>query len=172
MVNKISLILLIILSVGCGRQLPDFKSIDKLPYWDVSIDSELEPFVTKFENQFNKQISFGVLMVDELEDYKNGGLLDDNVMGVCWKSYDGAERVIEVKRDTFNAMNENMKEELIYHELGHCELNRLHRDTYFNNRCPTSIMNKYIFSENELKYCYKHNEDWYSYYMNELINNI
>ena len=168
MVNKISLILLIILSVGCGRQSPDFQSIERLPYWDNSVSPELAEFVDSFETKFDKQISFGVLIVDELNDYKNGGLLDDNVIGVCWKSYDGSERVVEIKRDSFIGMSKYRQEELIYHELGHCKLNRMHKESYFDNRCPTSIMNPYIFSEQEITNCYTYDEPSYKYYMDEL----
>jgi len=60
-------------------------------------------------------------------------------------------------------------EQLVYHELGHCVLNLDHNDSTFVDdygEWPSSIMNSYLFSDNELlNYFYEK----YDVYIPELI---
>lgn len=47
----------------------------------------------------------------------------------------------------------NQREELIFHELGHCVLGREHNNSLFSSGCPKSIMNEYEMTSE----CYESN---------------
>lgn len=49
-------------------------------------------------------------------------------------------RSIVIDKRRWFELSEAAKEILIYHELGHCELNRMHREDRYDNRRPKSIM--------------------------------
>jgi hypothetical protein len=71
--------------------------------------------------------------------------LDDNKVGVCVRWSDG-HRQIQIDQYYWeNSLDEGEKQEVINHELGHCDLNRDH-DTRTANGYPISIMYPYVFS--------------------------
>ena len=158
---------ILLLLVGCGRGSFDMIETNQMPDVTEVISVELLPVVEKFENLIGKQIQFNLSLEPKLIDYKNGGFLDDDIVGVCWKSSNGDNRRVEIKEDAFNKMNKEAQEELIYHELGHCELDRGHLDTYFSEGCPKSIMNMFAFSDWQINNCYTPYKT--DYYLPELI---
>ena len=64
-------------------------------------------------------------------------------------------------------MSEERRQELIFHELGHCELNLDHDETYNEtDNCPTSIMNPFVFGDYGVDNCYTPK---FNYYINQLF---
>lgn len=91
-------------------------------------------------------------MVDELQDLE---------LGVC--SVNNEIRIIKVLSSTWKPLTDAGKEQIVYHELGHCGLGRAHLDGTLLDGSPRSIMNSKHF--NDSAYLYYHD-----YYMHELFH--
>ncbi len=64
---------------------------------------------------------------------------EENVAGRCSYGY-YTDRKIIIDEDFFNRSNTAFREMIIFHELGHCFLNRGHREDQFENGICKSIM--------------------------------
>ena len=69
---------------------------------------------------------------------------------------------IEVDKENWESMTELQKENLIFHELGHCVLGRGHTEWQIPNECPSSYMYKAVMSN----YCL---EKYYYDYIGEMF---
>jgi hypothetical protein len=154
----IRFVLLIFLAVsvsGCGI-ICSQEGTGDVPEMVRHVDPVLESYVGRFESEF-KPINYGVKVT-----------VIGNAAGICYKWSTG-ERKVDIDTKSFNDMNEDQREELIYHELAHCSLGRNHKDstTLFADVpgvWPASVMRTYAFSISEAStYMYKRD-----YYINEL----
>lgn len=103
-----------------------------------SIEKDLEVYVQSFKSRTGVTPKSDVVF----------GALDGTTAGICEVWSDGYTKVT-VDREYFDTINENQREELMYHELGHCELDRDHSEamTYKGGkRVPESVMYPYVFS--------------------------
>lgn len=147
------LLIFVFLLHGDGKQIP-------------FIHSEILPYVREFESLYGKKTEnisitftsfFGSSVVGICQSYsKNGGWYRD--------------KVIKLDRDYWNESSKAAKEILVFHELGHCELERDHDDEFLTTNedgipvlMSKSIMNSYII--NETKYIENR-----TYYIIELFN--
>lgn len=112
------------------------------------------PYVEKFENDaeaINQTSNFHVGDIP----INFGDTRKDTYDGVCLK-YPNGDREIIIKKSWWDNTDVTQREVLIYHELGHCRLNRSHDDsTYLNQK--TSIMNPIVptsYSYNQHKFGY------------------
>lgn len=115
-------------------------------------DPELKPYFTHFEN------TFGVYpwhVSAKFED-KNK---DPKVMGGC--GFRGATLQITIYRNHWSKLGKYGKEQLMFHEFGHCVFSRKHTPLPMFPMMPTSIMNEYFIMES---YYEAHRID----YINEL----
>jgi len=128
----IQLILVLLISLICLGRL-EFRRID------YNSDKELQPYVKefiKYANLYWKDCWENREIHIELGDIQN--IYPDvstRVIGICNML---SKRII-IDIDFFNYANEYEREEVIFHELGHCYLDRPHIKTRISNR-PTSIM--------------------------------
>ena len=165
------IIFILILLVGCGRQSLDIRDADTLPNVENRIDAQLLSFVEDFEAEFNAPVWMDVRLKTELKDYAYGGTLHDDVIGVCWQTKSGNNKLIEIKKEAFYKMSYHAKQQLLYHELGHCVLEKGHTDPndtlsiIKEDGCKSSIMDVYAFAEQEITNCYK---PQINYYLDEL----
>lgn len=86
-----------------------------------------------------------------------------NYIGMCTKT--SSEVSIQISHNFWSKANYYEKEQLIFHELGHCLLNREHNnDTgyYNNNFVKKSIMSEYLLDYTLYKY-------YRFYYIEELF---
>lgn len=97
------------------------------------------PYVAKFEAD---SIAQGApVKVDNL--IVQFGVMDFSAeRGDCTISGD-LTPVITLDQEYWNSTDEPGREALIYHELGHCILRRVHRNTLNGDGIPISDMNKY-----------------------------
>lgn len=65
-------------------------------------------------------------------------------VGVCTK-WSSGYRQIEIDPTYWNNISEDIKLQLIFHELGHCDLNRGHTSEIASNGYPVSFMYPYTF---------------------------
>jgi hypothetical protein len=129
--KKLILIFLLISTLSCQKQ-----TLEPTVY---QIDKDLQPFVTTFAEEAKKR---GIDI-----KYENLIMIFDssaeNLCGKCTKLPSEGQRTIKIKKDFLcwkGVPNQN-KEALVFHELGHCLLGRVHRDDLLPNKADASLMN-------------------------------
>lgn len=83
--------------------------------------------------------------------------------GLC--SYKDKPFVVQLNKRLWSESSDTQKEMLLLHELGHCVLDRRHREGRLPNGGPESLMNMTQKGDDEF---YKANK---KYYLNELFQN-
>lgn len=139
--------LLLLLNSGCGSGLAQKKHV---------IDPEFLQLVDLFELEQE-------VIVDIDIEFKK---IDYPTVGLCFYSVGLDNKKhglnIQIDPDFWNKSSNEQREELLFHELGHCILGRDHIETMLKYNTPKSVMYPYVF-ESAYK---KHRE----YYVNELKN--
>ena len=151
----------LLLLVSCGSNL-DHRESD-----DIVGDGYKDPALSEYLNNFEEDMGIeipGHLSISIVDDlYK---ISNPNVDAVCWSnSKTKVGEKIEIRRSRWEVLSEASREQLLYHELGHCVLNRDHRNDDSSTWCPSSIMNKYTFTEGQIQNCYIPD---HTYYLEEL----
>ena len=130
-----------------------------------SLPEELDPFVDKFIEEAGKrgrdlsQIKEGLII--QYED------LPDKSGGKCTRSFFFPNR-ISIDKFFWQQMNDRQKELLLFHELGHCVLNRDHRNERLSQGECTSLMDgneEGFFCSNNF-----YSKKWRDYYLDELFD--
>lgn len=117
-------------------------------------DDDFTPYVKEFEKACG--ITSGSII-------NFGNSFEKHVIGYCTPS----NKNIKINRKYWNTADSYERELLIFHELGHCDLNRDHTEGYRDQDpkfIPVSIMGAEIFGAN----IYMANRD---YYIKELCDN-
>jgi len=126
-------LLLFIFSVGIVLLLPSCNDQDAL-----ETDTELIPYFDIFSKEASKR---GVSV--DYEAARIEGLLQDipnaSVQGQCFRNEEKPRKVI-IDINYWSNANELEKQFIIFHELGHCFLDRDHLDTSEPDGLCTSIM--------------------------------
>ncbi len=152
---KAYLLVSMLFLTACGQNM----MAEKDPHPNPGTGPEFAVFVHQFEADYGISIgNFPIMFGDQ----------SGNVIGVCQMWSDGY-RQIQIDPGFWNNTNvsDARRKALIYHELGHCILNRGHDDAYIPSATygsiPRSIMNSYL--RYELAY-----PDLQPYYINELFH--
>lgn len=140
------------LFVSCGKS--DFLNMKGEPKKHDTEKVFLD-YVKNFE-QINGKIKTSIIF----------GNLESPKVGICKKWNNSSYREIQIDREYWNNTNELAREQLLMHELGHCELNLNHKDSFLDNNCPSSVMRSYTFFNSELNNCFEPN---FKYYLDELF---
>ena len=147
-------ILGLLLLVSCGSSLDHRESDDILG--DGYKDPSLSEYLSQFEEDMGVEIPghLSISIVDDLYKISN-----PNVDAVCWSnSKTKVGEKIEIRRSRWEDMDDDSREQLLYHELGHCVLNKDHnfgqKPGLIWSLCPSSIMNPYTFTEGQIENCY------------------
>lgn len=133
------------LFVSCGKY--DFLLSDDVPFKNKT-DKAFLSYIQDFESLYGK-VKSPIIFAN----------LDSRKVGLCTK-YSNGYNEIKIDVNFWIRASEAAKNQLILHELGHCELNRGHDDTSINN-CPKSAMRSYTFFPSELENCFIPNFDYY-----------
>jgi hypothetical protein len=104
---------------------------------------EVGLIVTEFESTYSQSTSsVTILISDTLPDAPVGpGLVE---VGVC----ESRSRTITIQKATWAKSTDTYKRSLLFHELGHCIFNRVHRTDMYNDGCPKSIMYPIVLADN------------------------
>jgi hypothetical protein len=142
--------------LGCGVfEENDFKQKPNKDFDWVS-SPELNNYLIKFSKYYKVQTSH---IATEFT------ILKDDVVGYCWWFDDGS-RKIEIDSNFWIKASDDEKEDLVWHELGHCALNLKHDSNLIDignyNQIPKSIMNPYVFGQ------MPYYSDYKIYYFDEL----
>lgn len=147
-------LVLCLLLVSCGKQHQD-------PRTNHSTDEEFISYIRVFESNYGKHIG------DIPINFKDQ---DEDTAGECviWST---GEKEIQISQNTWSVLSEKQRQQLIDHELGHCELNLEHNPEYKRDNtgyfiCPVSIMHPNVFNDYSIKNCYVPDND---YYIDELF---
>lgn len=130
---RIISLLALISCISCKKQLLPIGNSDL-----ASVEADLRPYFVSFINEGAER---GVAV--DIEEAGISAVIDNihegNVVGTCsWGYVDGKEIVID--RSFWNESNDNWREYVVYHELGHCFLERDHLDASYPNGTCVSIM--------------------------------
>ena len=132
--NKIKipfLLSIVCLMLSCKKERPKV----------YTVPSELQSYIDKFEQESG--IRGEVLFIDDLVVEYGENLELDNVTaaGLCHYETDDTGPRIELDTTSLNwDINEHSREALVFHELGHCILDRPHINTRMKNGNYKSIM--------------------------------
>jgi hypothetical protein len=138
-------ILSVALIVGCGKSLQDVISMGKKPYSKSKTNEVFRPYIRSFVEEFNVSVRVPIVLKK----------LHANKAGVCLVWSDGY-REIQINSTHWQFFTEEQKEQLVFHELGHCVFDLDHDDSLMpnNSNCPNSIMRSFMFSPVEGADCY------------------
>jgi len=111
------------------------------------IDAALRPYVDRFQRYGHQYkgagwhghdvyVQFGDTSSFVVEDPKLG----NRVIGVCKTATGNAPNEIVIDNATWNSADQYEREALIFHELGHCAIDRQHEDAVDNDGIPISLM--------------------------------
>ena len=127
-----------------------------------NVPPEVEVYVQRFEDEAQARgydIEIKRLKVNFVDNLSNGG---DAIAGRC-NNPGGRTPHIELSSD-FLEMSPEVQEQLVFHELGHCVLEREHVDAFMSNGHYSSIMNTHYWTYLEGQ---EYKRD---HYLNELFN--
>lgn len=101
---------------------------------NAQVEADLLPYVNRFEQIWGSQVNFPIYQA----------VIDPQYGGICSGMGTGAKVVI-INSLHWSTLGEEEKEQLVFHELGHCALNRQHREDLNPDGSPVSIMYHQMF---------------------------
>lgn len=127
----------------------------------VAIAPEARPYVDSFEVESAK---VGMpIVIDDLQVVFVHNYDNTETLGSCHQE-NNATPLINIDQQSWDWGTDAQHEQLVFHELGHCILHRVHDNRFLdiNEITPISIMNAYEFTDDV--YIANH-----TYYMHELF---
>jgi hypothetical protein len=142
----VNLLFVFVLFSSCNKEVPD-----------IVIQPELEPYFDLFKTEAEKRgIAFDVNVAKITTEMVN--ITGDNIIAQCTRFQDQPS-VIKVDLAYWNTASLTDREFYLFHELGHCFLNRSHNNEKDTNGNCISIMHS---SKDACKFLYsKLNRDKY-----------
>lgn len=132
---------------------------------EYNVDSDFEEYVQRF-------IDEGAVRGVNI-DFEDTGLLieysDRIVAGASGYCYLGKHHIV-IDKSEWTALTDTQKEYLIFHELGHCELDRRHKNNQFDNLLWKSLMRGDPLLGNQQYYPVPYYGFRKTYYRDELFN--
>lgn len=151
------IILFAIVSCGPFEDTDDYK-----PYRGGPGSQSVDPEMQEYYNRFEVKIGVNANHIPSTFSYIKE---HENAVGLCW-DYGYHDHEIEIDIDYWNRVSDLGREQLIFHELGHCALGLGHNEETFNVKgygsIPESIMFPTVFGE------HKYYEVFRNYYHREL----
>ncbi len=145
----------VLLCLGCSKDEPAVQ-------FEVNVPLEVQPYIDRFvaeaaeRNQIIDLSAIGLDIVFEQD-------LDNNLAAFC------NEGTIAISKQDWDARSDTRKEEMIFHELGHCILNRQHHNPILANDEWQSIMRGLPLPAGRAA-CINYSGTRREYYIDELFN--
>lgn len=136
----VCLIVLILLS-ACGKAQVSTDG-------GAIVDSELAPYFDRFDSDIGANTS-GINAYMAPQTYPT--------IAQCIL-YSNGRRDIQVDPTIWNNADDSAREQILFHELGHCALFLDHISTLNSSNCPVSVMYPYAFGDSS---CYLNNRQVY-----------
>ncbi len=151
--KKLIVVPISIMIAACGSDIPTVHTNPDLSY---AQDAELSPYFKRFEADTGLSTEF---IQAEFATLASG------MAGLCNVSKQAPKgNLIKIDKAKWNNFSDTQREQVIYHELGHCLLLQFHRSDAIAP-CPSSLMYPKVLDEK----CYSEHK---AIYVNELINNV
>jgi hypothetical protein len=115
------------------------------------VDADLEPYVERFEGLYGSKVDYTV---------KFDSLSGTNYVGVC--TINGFSKLVQIDPTYWQNLTDLQKEQLVFHELGHCSVYRGHNNAVDANNMPASIMRSYAFNTYEIAYYLTNMQSYYN----------
>jgi hypothetical protein len=107
---------------------------------------DVKPYVRSFEEHLGESVDVDIFFGD----------LEYGTVGACY--YIFIREVVIVDQKWWRYASPTSRKQLIYHELGHCVLDKDHVDEIMHgNGCPVSLMHSYVVSDS----CFNEHEHYY-----------
>lgn len=143
------LIVLALFITACGGPISTPTQSNRL--YIQGISPEFQTYVNAYINYKGAPLSYDIAV--QFSDLK------EDIAGSCYPYATGTRVILIDRTYWFEDSTEGEKYGLIFHEFGHCDLNRDHIETTTNGR-PDSIMYPYVVELNNLDF---------SFYISELF---
>jgi len=135
--GKVLLATLLLITAGCGT-----LNENRVEHRGYEVEIQLLPYVLEFEEECGKPINGNVYFADlELINKFSWGA--GQVIGMCFPFFLGDVYIDkgwwDLEPDHFR------KEELMFHEFGHCVLHRFHDDSVGEFELEKSVMSSSMF---------------------------
>lgn len=130
---------------NCGTH-SDVRPAGRPPI--TQTDIEFIPYIQEFESYYGKTVGHVPIGFADL---------DKKIAGVCYRSIVGRQILrayILIDKDYWYLISEYQRINLIFHELGHCVLNRDHVHSDSVTLCPKSFMFEQVISNSCLQQNY------------------
>ncbi|MGB0453228.1 MAG: hypothetical protein ACPGJV_05895 [Bacteriovoracaceae bacterium] len=127
------LLFLFVLGTSCGLLLEGDVIEGETRQFD-STDAAIQPYVESFEKEGRNYLGVSDFKVGDIP-INFGETPAEQYDGVCIK-YPNGTREILLKKSWWNNASETQKEIIVFHELGHCRLNRKHNEVIYENDSP------------------------------------
>ena len=138
------LLYLFLLLVACG----DYQAL-------VIPDKEFSPYLLEFSEDYGMDVTHYPIYFRQL---------DKNIAGVCLSGQ--GRNKIYIDPDWWSTYSSAIKRVVIYHELGHCLLQRSHDDTLIVDSMGLVVPKSFMFPYVDARLAIPRNLE---YYKNELI---
>ena len=138
--KNLLLLFLLIFLVACGKKESESSVISGGQLTDGS-DMRFDPYVDAF---MDRLLLAGLAPDTSMLNIQFSNSLPNNVLGRCSKVV-GVHENVYINQTLWITLNAGSKEELIFHELGHCLLDRAHNTTLATDgtALPVSVMYPY-----------------------------
>ena len=149
---------IMLLLTSCGKLL-DTQEVSE-PRPDFVDDITFKPYKDRFEYTVQQQTGDNSFSIGDIPiTFSDTNLMDNpNVIGLCTTYTDG-KRAIEVKRSFWDNASVTSRAVLIDHELGHCRLNREHKDELYRGYkvsvMHSSLVNQVDYYDMKIFYKYE-----------------
>ena len=134
--NGIVLLFITLLFLGCSED--DVEEVVE-PVTYANVDPELVPFFERFQQEASERGISVNLAAADIE-----GVIEEideqHVAGQCSYGRFRNPRLVTIDATFWRRSSSLFKEFIVFHELGHCYLNRGHLETAFSNGACASIM--------------------------------
>lgn len=137
--------------IGCAKPQPPVSA-------PVVVDPALAPYLVSFNHDIG--VNTDGISVGFADTSGNANPLGETV-GECIVYSEGStvvQRVIQIDPTYWATCNANERQQLVYHELGHCAMGLQHITGVDSNNCPLSIMYPYVFGGSN---CYSSQMPYY-----------
>jgi hypothetical protein len=160
MLKSILLLLLVLAAVTFQNCAMPYDVHDDKPKVNHVTDPTFIPYIQDFEQRSGQSVAhIPIAFVD----------LGGNNAGLCYRGFTNGHlsyAYIEIDQRYWSFMTEYQRINLIFHELGHCFLQRKHVTINITapvtSACPTSFMHDTVMSQ----FCL---EQYYDVYMKEMF---
>jgi hypothetical protein len=140
-----------------------YETVIQTPLSVNGTDSVFLPYIERF------QVYTKIPVPSTVIAFSDRLSADTEKAGTCirYTNSIGNYNRIDINETVWKELTDLEKEQLVFHELGHCVIMRKgHIDAVLANGCPQSLMSTKLFGRSKIYSCY---DEYHGYYIEELV---